>query len=181
MHCCKAGVSLNPQSSNGLVHLFQQDKETYTARSYVQSDCFVCHQPLLIDPPDAQTLCDRMITLYSAAVLYNIALCHHGEGLHGHTREIRKALFLYDNCAILLREITGSTSLFVQILALNNMASCHYELADLDAANMKIREMAPIIGASDDQGEFMVREVMDELIFNAMSMKSRPFMPARAA
>lgn len=169
------------RSSYSSIHLCNEGKEGAPLRSFVQSDCFICHQPLLFDPPDTHVLCDRMITLCSAAVLYNIALCHHGEGLQGKTKEIRKAIRLYEHCAALLREVTDTTSAFVQILLLNNLASCLYESADFFGAQVKIRDIVPIINASGEQCEFILREVMDELIFNAMNMISKTIMSARAA
>lgn len=163
------------------IRLCHKGKEADTLPSHLQSDCFICPQPLLIDISDVDAVCDRTIILGSAVVLYNIALCHHGDGLQGQTNEIRKAHFLYKNCAVLLREFTDTTSSAVQILLMNNLASCHYELGDFLGACMKLREMVPVLSASGDHCEFILREVMNELIFNAMNMSSKTAISARAA
>ena len=180
VNCGDDGVRYSSCPSASAIRLCKRGKVD-ALTSYVQSDCFICTQPLVIDIPVTNVFCDRMVTLCSAVVLYNMALSHHDEGLLGQTKAIRKALFLYKNCAVLLREFTDTTSSAVQILLLNNLASCHYELGDFLGACSRLREMVPLLSASGDHCEFILKEVMNELIFNAMNMSSKTIMSARAA
>jgi hypothetical protein len=172
----------NSSKSNlGAIRLCKKGKETNNLPSYVQSDCFICPQPLLIDISDTDILCERIITLSSVVILYNIALCHHSEGLQGQTKEIRRALFLYKNCTTLLREFSDTITCAVQIMLMNNLASCHYELGDFFGAYVKLRQMVPIINTCGENCEFILRGVMNELIFNAMNISNKTIMSARAA
>jgi hypothetical protein len=181
LNCSESGPKYSSHLNLSVIRLCNRGKDANNLPSYVQSDCFICTQPLLIDISDTDTLCEHIVTLSSVVILYNIALCHHSEGLHGQTKEIRRALFLYKNCTVLLRQFSDTTTCAVQIMLMNNLASCHYELGDFFGAYVKLRQMVPIINTCGENCEFILSGVMNDLVFNAMNISNQTIMSARAA
>ena len=116
--------------------LFPANDCIYQSSSCDTDSSFVLNLPFFLEDDvedERATVPDTSrIPLYSATLLFNLALSFHEQGRKGKGSLLKKALLLYRLSLQLLQDCeraTANTSL-LQVVAMNNLANCHYELCE---------------------------------------------------
>jgi len=126
---------------------------------------FICDKAIVFHPSTISPF--SHLTFYSAAILYNMALCYHRRYM-----STRKALMqdmacrLYDGCCESMREYlqaVGSSSHKLLIIALNNQGQLFFDMSDKRYKIMAV-EMTEIIRQSCGS----VQEIQSELLLNIL-------------
>jgi hypothetical protein len=145
--------------------------DTHQRAGIQQESGFVCDFPFLLQVGDDDIVDDLRVSLYSATLLFNLALGFHEQDRQGKGKEIQKALKLYHMTLQLLEEplmYKSAAASVLAMVALNNKASCHVELCDYIPSQDCAAELAYMM----DQDMRILHgtlppEVVDSMIFNS--------------
>lgn len=113
---------------------------------------YVYDRPLLLGAPSSNDDVETLLSLYSAVILFNLALACHWMGRHrGREPAARRALVLYRMSMQLLMSCAqvGTMPVVLALLALNNRANIHYEYCDYQQTATCLQEMSKIL--TDDE------------------------------
>ena len=109
---------------------------------------FVYSLPFLLHAGSADSLDDVRVSLYSATLLFNLAMCFHRDGLQGRGKMLQRASNLYQMSLQLLEEPlreAPSASSVIATLLLNNKANCHFDLCEYDQSRHFSRHLSQMI------------------------------------
>lgn len=113
---------------------------------YLYNQAIIFHPtPLPENKPD---IANVDLTFYTAAIMFNLALCHHMKGIQtGKNTLLRKARVLYRKCSQLMKqylEVVGGAH-FLLLAVCNNQAHICYELTDATSFHGHISEVKKYI------------------------------------
>lgn len=153
-----------------------------------------CNRAILISYPDAKhDIGNNDIQLFSAAVIYNIALVHHHQVIHdrrnknsGHAAEKAKKLyetvikllsgFTFFECSVLVR-----SAVLIQLACCNNLAQLHFRSGSDDRARRCLEMTSDFFSISERLNDNKGEDAMIQgLLLRAFLLRSRPQMAAAA-
>jgi hypothetical protein len=154
---------LHPDNAASLID-FQQDSN------------FVYDLPFLLQIGNVDTLDDLRVSLYSATLLFNLALGFHKRGRQGKSKALERAANLYQMSLQVLEEPMlkqSSTASLLAMVALNNKANCHWDNCDYNLTQSCGAELYYLL--SREITDSRLREelppgVLDSLLLNSFMM-----------
>jgi hypothetical protein len=118
---------------------------------------------------------EEMITLYSAIVLFNLALTCHHEGRLGLETSLKKASLFYSmTVQILNGNIVPDdvSATILTLLALNNKAQIHYDQCEYIQCGECLKELPRILGSVQTIHSTLSQEDIMGLLLNVMLMNT---------
>lgn len=150
-------------------------------RSYLElGPIYVYNFPFLVQPRIDRGPFDEMdFNLFSAAVLFNLALGFHIKGHDGQEQALHKAAELYQMCFQLLLEhienLSDAIASFLGVVALNNKAHCHFELGDFKGMHICADNLVVLLAETVERGDENIvgipNDVLDRLLLNSSILK----------
>jgi hypothetical protein len=115
---------------------------------------------------------DEMLPLYSAAILFNLALASHREArLHGEERAFKKASKLYSVAVSILNGSSMSNEMshtLLTVLALNNKSQIHSDQCEHVQSVDCLKAISRIMGSVDGIYSVLNEEDVKGLLLNSM-------------
>jgi hypothetical protein len=115
---------------------------------------------------------DDMLPLYSAAILFNLALAsHHLARLHGHAKAFKKASLFYNVTLDILNASSMSDDMSVTLLtllALNNKSQIHNDQCEYIQSVDCLKTISGIMGSVNDLYSVLNEEDIKGLMLNTM-------------
>ena len=110
------------------------------------SSYFLFNRPVLILEMSSQECEDRqrLLHVYSAGIILNLALLHHQEGQRRQVC-ITKAEKLYEMTLSLLEDCQDETSVFLRVVAANNASHIHCQAGKFEQAKQELEYLAILI------------------------------------
>jgi hypothetical protein len=128
------------------------------------------HGIMLIDTAKREN--GDLLPLYSAAILFNLALaCHHEARLHGQAKAFKKASLFYNVTVGILNASSMPDDMSVTLLtllALNNKSQIHNDQCDYIQSVECLKSVSGIMGSVDDLYSILNEEDIKGLILNTM-------------
>jgi hypothetical protein len=113
-----------------------------------------------------------MLPLYSAAILFNLALaCHHEARLHGQARAFKKASLFYNVTVGILNASSMPDDMSVTLLtllALNNKSQIHNDQCEHIQSVECLKSVSRIMGSVEDLYSTLNEEDIKGLMLNTM-------------
>lgn len=136
------------RATDSVVSLIQESNANLPGLKTGES--YLYDRPLLLETPTAGDL-DTVLTLYSAVILFNLALSCHQLGHRGKDSALKRAAVLYRMSMQLLYNCPncGTTPALLSLLALNNRAQIHYEYCDFQQSSHCLKEMTKVMLVPD--------------------------------
>jgi hypothetical protein len=132
--------------------------------------CYVYdHGIMIARPTDEES--DEMLSLYSAIVLFNMALTSHHEGRLGRETSLKRASLLYGmTVQILSGNIVPDnvSANILTLLALNNKAQIHYDQCEYLQCVDCLKELPRILGSVQAIHSTLSKEDIQGLLLNVM-------------
>lgn len=134
---------------------------------------YVYDRPLLLQPPQCQDL-DAILAMFSAIILFNLALTCHSAGCTGRESALKRATVLYRMSIQLLQNCAtcGSAPLILSILALNNRAQIHYEHCDYVQSKHCLKEMSRVMLDTQSLYTALPEKDVEGLLLNVMLLET---------
>jgi tetratricopeptide (TPR) repeat protein len=124
-------------------------QSTSTIPGLQGTQCYVCdHGIMITNTTNGDS--DKMLSFYSAIVLFNLALASHREGMLGSEKSLEKATALYGMALKLLASSPMPDDISATILillALNNKAQIHYDKCQYRESSECLTEISAIMGS----------------------------------
>jgi tetratricopeptide (TPR) repeat protein len=124
-------------------------QSTLTIPGLQGMQCYVYdHGIMITDTTDGDS--DKMLSLYSAIVLFNLALASHREGRLGGEKSLEKATALYGMALKLLASsptLDDISATILILIALNNKAQIHYDQCQYRESSECLTEISAIMGS----------------------------------
>jgi hypothetical protein len=136
--------------------------------------CYVYNHGIMI-VPTADEESQKMLSLYSAIVLFNMALACHHDGRLGHETSLKRASRLYSmTVQILNGNIVpgGVSATILTLLALNNKAQIHYDQCEHIQCVDCLKEVPRILGSVQAIHSALSQEDIMGLQLNVMLMNT---------
>jgi hypothetical protein len=114
---------------------------------------------------------EEMLSLYSAIVLFNMALAFHRKGILGRGKNLKKAALLYSITLQLLARSTMPDDMSTSTLtlfALNNKAQIHYAQCKYIQSVDCMQEISEIMGGVHDLHSTLKPKDVEGLMLNVM-------------
>lgn len=143
---------------------------------------FVYGEALFLLPEQSSTdISSDRLPLISAAVLFNLALTFHDEGMSTSESGLDRALDLYRMCLELLESESEDclSTRALAILAANNKCHIHYERSQFVEASRCLEAVSELMQGQEDLGAALSVEDVTGLVLNLMLVN--PPSAARAA
>lgn len=134
---------------------------------------YVYDRPLLLDLPTSEDL-DAVLALYSASILFNLALSCHMLGRLGKESAFKRATVLYRMSMQLLQNCSASASntpALLSLFALNNRAQIHYECCDYNQSTFCLKEMSRIMANATYLYTVLPERDIEGLLLNVMLLE----------
>jgi hypothetical protein len=112
-----------------------------------------------------------LLPLYSAAILFNLALAsHHEARLHGHAKAFKKASLFYNvTVGILNSSVADDMSVtLLKLLALNNKSQIHNDQCDYIQSVDCLKAISGIMGSVADLSSILNEEDVKGLMLNTV-------------
>ena len=142
------------------------------------SSYFLYNHPVSIVEASSQQIEDRqsLLPVYSACVILNLALAYHRQG---QTRKvcIVKAEKLYEMIIMLLREDQDETSVFLRLVAVNNVSYIHYQTGNFEQTKQELEYLAILIQQLSNSTTVSASD-LDLLLLNVLLMTHPNVAPA---
>jgi hypothetical protein len=136
--------------------------------------CYVYNRGIMIARTTDEAS-QEMISLYSAIVLFNMALTCHHEGRLGRETSLKKASLFYSmTVQILNGNIVSSdvSATILTLLALNNKAQIHYDQCEYIQCDDCLKELPRILGTVQAIHSILSQEDINGLLLNVMLMNT---------
>jgi tetratricopeptide (TPR) repeat protein len=135
---------------------------------------FVYNQAITIMEATVTNVNDEAISQHSYAILFNLALCFHREGMLGSKKLLVKAAFLYAKCLqILSLDVTANSeqipsSTVLAVVALNNQAQIHHELSEHSNALSCMAQVTSMLKRTPSLKCFTLslKKALEEILLN---------------
>jgi hypothetical protein len=132
--------------------------------------CYVYdHGIMITDATNGDS--NEMLTLYSAIVLFNLALASHREGRLGSEKCLKKATVLYGTVLQLLTSSPMPNDMSASILillALNNKAQIHYDQCQYGESSACLTQISAIMGDVCALHSALSQKVFEGILLNVM-------------
>jgi hypothetical protein len=136
----------------------------------VDMHCYVYdHGIIITDTSNGKS--DEMLALYTAIVLFNLALTSHCQGLLGGEKSLKKASLLYSMAEQLLRRCTipeDASTTILTLLALNNKAQIHYDQCEYVHSVDCMKTILKIMGSVQDLHSTLGSEDLEGILLNVV-------------
>jgi hypothetical protein len=144
--------------------------------------CYVYdHGMMIARTTNAQTS-DEMHSLYSATVLFNMALACHHEGRLGRNLSLKRASLFYHMTVKIINEHIAPDNIsatILTLLALNNKAQIHYDQCEYIQCVDCLKEVPIIMGSGEAFHSTLSEKDIEGLLLNVMLLN--PPTAAKAA
>ena len=115
---------------------------------------------------------DLDIHVYSAAVIFNLALSHHRQGLHGNLVSQAKALKLYN---MVLKVLDDSmfqfrTAVMVKLATINNLAQIQFANGNYEEAKDGVYHLASFLRIAN--GDVLAEPQVQGLLMNVLMFRA---------
>jgi hypothetical protein len=128
------------------------------------------HGIMLIDTAKREN--SDLLPLYSAAILFNLALaCHYEARLHGQAKAFKKASLFYNVTVGILSASSMPDDMSVTLLtllALNNKSQIHNDQCDYIQSVECLKSVSGIMSSVDDLYSILNEEDIKGLVLNTM-------------
>jgi hypothetical protein len=132
--------------------------------------CYVYNHGIMItDATNGDS--NEKLSLYSAIVLFNLALASHREGRLGSEKCLKKANVLYGTALQLLTSSPMSNDLSASILillALNNKALIHYDQCQYGESSACLTQISAIMGDGYGLHSALYQKDFEGILLNVM-------------
>jgi hypothetical protein len=136
--------------------------------------CYVYNHGIMIDRTTDEAS-GEMLSLYSAIVLFNMALTCHHEGRLGRETSLKRASLFYSMTVQILNGniVPGDVSAnILTLLALNNKAQIHYDQCEYMQCDDCLKELPRILGSVQAIHSTLSQEDIKGLLLNVMLMNT---------
>jgi len=140
---------------------------------------YVYDKPIVLQETSMSNDQESMLTFYSAAVLFNLALACHQVGRNGKESALKRAALLYRMSSQLLQNCQangvtglGATPVILSLLALNNRAQIHYEHCDYGVSSQCLREMSRVLTDAHFLYSALPEADVEGLLLNVMLLEA---------
>jgi hypothetical protein len=142
------------------------------------ADTIVFNQAVRI-PADFDDLNHFDMNIYTASVIFNLALAHHFKASYGDAVCMSKAEKLYCIVLKLLDEKTlrVHTALLVKLACINNLSQIRYAKGDYENAREGLNDVSGFMRESSNQVMFEEREIQ-VLLMNVLLLEAPKVAPA---
>ena len=145
-------------------HLCQSD---FALPSFSNTEIYICGRPILILPDDHEEISQvqQFSFLLEAALLFNMALAWHQDGLvGGREMSLRQAAWLYNRCCISLENVPlfsfVAAGRGLCAMALNNVAQIYHDQCDYNMADFCLHNLSICVSSSSvANGRFLCNEI----------------------
>jgi tetratricopeptide (TPR) repeat protein len=149
-------------------------QSTLTIPGLEGMQCYVYdHGIMITDTTNGDS--DKMLSLYSAIVLFNLALASHREGRLGSEKSLEKAAVLYGMALKLLASSPTlddiSTTILI-LIALNNKAQIHYDQCQYRESSECLTEISTIMGSVDTIRSALNPKDYEGILLNVMLLNA---------
>lgn len=136
------------------------------------SQGYLYNRPLLLGEPGTDDL-EGVLSLYSAVILFNLALTSHVMGHSNKENSFKRATVLYKMSIQLLMNCStlGATPMVLALLALNNKANIHYDYCNYNQATSCLNEISRILQLSDYAYATLPESDIEGLLLNIMILE----------
>jgi hypothetical protein len=143
-------------------------------KNYIFSQAIALSQVLEFIPNE----CD--IRIYSAVVIYNLALGQHAVGKRGDEVCLVKAEKLYAMVLKLLEDPSckNRMSVVVKLASINNLSQLRFERGDFELAREGLAHVSRFLRTSQASGPFMDEPEIQILLMNVLLLKAPKIAPA---
>ena len=116
--------------------------------------------------------------VYSAAVIFNLALAHHRMGINGDKACHEKSLKLYKMVLKVLDDtlISFRTAVTVKLATINNLAQIQYAQGDFDDAREGLSHLAGFLRIAN--GDVLAEPQVQGLLMNVLMLRAPKVAPA---
>jgi hypothetical protein len=112
---------------------------------------------------------DELLTLYSAIVLFNLALAYHHQGrLLGHEKTLKRASVLYSATAKILTNVDYMSATILTLLVLNNKSQIHYDQCEYIQSVDCLKVISKIMGSVKVLHVILNQKDLEGLLLNTM-------------
>jgi hypothetical protein len=136
--------------------------------------CYVYDHGTMISRTTNEETSDEMLSLYSAVVLFNMALtCHHEGRLLGRDLALERASLFYDMTVEIVNGniVPGNISAAIlTLLALNNKAQIHYDHCEYIQCVDCLEEVLGIMGSVKAVYSTLIQKNIEGLLLNVVLM-----------
>jgi hypothetical protein len=143
--------------------------------------CYVYdHGIIITDTSKGES--DEMLALFTAIVLFNLALTTHRQGILGSEKSLKKASLLYSLAEKLLTRCTipeDASTTILTLLALNNKAQIHYDQCEYLHSVDCMKTILKIMGSVQDLYFTLSHEDLEGILLNVVLLN--PPTAAQAA
>jgi hypothetical protein len=169
-------------TDHGVVSPLQLAGSTET-RECVDAQYFLYTQGMILDPNNAQGSLKSTTKMFICAILFNLALVHHKEGLLlGSNSHLHIALRLYCDCAHILEHTHKHASFasycHLQTLLYNNMAHIHFGWHDYATFHLCLQRVALVTSHGKHTLNHMAHFPMMPIVLNLFLLSSHPVASA---
>jgi hypothetical protein len=136
--------------------------------------CYVYdHGIMITDTTNGDS--DEMLSLFSAILLFNLALASHLEGRLGSEKSLKKASMLYSMTLELLTSAPmpdDMSATVLILLALNNKAQIHYDQCEYSDAGDCLKEISNIMCSVQGLHSTLNHKDVEGLLLNVMLLNA---------
>jgi hypothetical protein len=170
----------NPTSCHGLnqaneVAALPICESSLTVPGLQGTPCYVYDHGIMIARATNEEPSDEMLSLYSAIVLFNMALTCHHEGRLGREPSLKRASLFYNMTAQILsgNAVPDDVSATIlTLLALNNKAQIHYDQCEYIQCADCLKEVPRIMGTVQAVHSALSQEDIKGLLLNVMLLNT---------
>jgi hypothetical protein len=137
--------------------------------------CYVYDRGIMITRTTNEQTSDDMLSLYSAIVLFNMALTSHHEGRLGRELSLKRASLFYSMTVQILNGNTkpdDTSATILTLLALNNKAQIHYDQCEYIQCVDCLEEASIIMGGVQAIHSALGQEDIEGILLNVMLLKT---------
>ena len=147
---------------------------------HVTQDSYIFADAINIPEHGDQTVVDLQI--YSAAVIFNLALAVHREGnTSGNASSMAKAQKLYLMVLEVLNDqyMNSRVAVIVKLAAINNLSQIRFDCGEYELAREGLAHLSTFMRTSDNTSDAMLEEPkIQDLLVNVLLLKAPVIAPA---